>query len=158
MLRIQLTKFECLLESGTIFVPDYAIDYSCCRKWEHELGKPIDIEDWRNASTSIFDLPVNIAIREAYLKVRNQWYLVPARLQMYPDIDPHCWRCQKELGSVSHIWWNCPTIKTYCKEVHQQITSKLGLNLDLQPESCLLHLPSEMGRSKRTLLNNLLVA
>lgn len=72
-----------------ILQEEEGIDHSCCRTWERDLGRPIDIEDWQNASACILDLSVNIAIREAYLKVRHCWYLVPMRLQkMYPNTVP----------------------------------------------------------------------
>lgn len=56
------------------------------------------------------------------------------------------------------IWWTCLLIQHFGVEIHHEITSGLGLSLNLSRSEYLLHLNLKLGKNDTTLLNNLLVA
>lgn len=104
------------------------------------------------------DVSFNIVIQESYYKVSNRWYLTPSRLhQMYPNNDISCWRCHKDVGTIMHIWWDCPNIVSFWIAFHQEINYWLNLPLQLSPNCCLLHLKLDIGKRDTVVLNNLFI-
>lgn len=84
--------------------------------------------------------------------------MVPTRLhKMFPESHPTCWRCHKELGTCLHIWWTCSSVKRFWTDVYYEIISNMGIVFPFNPESCLLHLFTDLGIAETRLLNNLLV-
>lgn len=121
------------------------IDDSYRKKWERDIGRPIERKLWSRA---------NAYISEAYVKVRNWWYLVPIRLQkMFPEMDSNL----RERGSMTHIWWSCPKVKAFWEAVYHEIATKMDIPMEFTPENYLLHLLDGLGRLEVILLNNLLV-
>ena len=73
------------------------------------------------------------------------WYYCPTRLKrMFPESSDLCWRGCGMLGDFQHIWWDCPTIKTYWKEILAQIKIILGYPIPTDIASTLLGLRSPM--------------
>lgn len=133
-MKSQLTNFEISLLTGSIFSKSFSkiygilqegekIDDSYCKIWECDIGRPIERKHWYQTNAYMSKISANIAIRETYLKIRNRWYLVLTRLQkMFPEMDPKCWRCLKERGSMTHIWWSCPKVKRFWIAVNHEIS------------------------------------
>lgn len=69
-----------------------------------------------------------------------RWYRSPAILhKIYPTVPNTCWRCLKEVGTMTHIWWSCPTLTPFWKKVHSISTSVSSLPLVFDPTQYLLH-------------------
>lgn len=136
------------------------LDKNCCGQWKREVGKEIVESDEFPSSKYILDMSANIAIRKAFFKIRNRWYLVPTRLhKMFPQqSDYKCWRCTSEWGSMVHIWWTCSQLKGFWMNFHREISWKIGILFHYLPECCLLHLFTSMNKFDTVLLNNLLLA
>lgn len=49
----------------------------------------------------------------------------------YPDVDPCCDKCKREEASVIHMFWTCPSLEKYWREVFQ--TLSLIVSLDIEP-------------------------
>lgn len=129
------------------------------QKWERDIGVQIQEQDWGHTHKYVLDISANTAIREAFIKLRNRWYLVPTRIhKMFPEANPQCWRCHNCLGTRLHILWTCPNLKKFWKEVHHAISIDISISLTFTPENLLLHLFHGLGKNKTTLLNNLLVS
>lgn len=109
-LRLQLTQFESLLDTGLIFSKSLSKmckllqegdkdEDSCHVKWDCDIGSPIERKVWCRFHAYVAEISANIAICKAFVKLRSRWYLFPSRLQkMLPGLDSKCWRCLKERG------------------------------------------------------------
>lgn len=82
------------------------------RELENDLQHTWSIEEWHRASTAASKGILNIALIEANLKVLMRWYMVPLKLsKIYPNASPMCFRNYGHVGSMLHIWWDCPRIR-----------------------------------------------
>lgn len=145
--------YRSLIGLGNIETPSFI------QKWEKELGRELtylrSLILSRAAATS-----VNSKILELNYRCLTRMYLTPDRLNKFQNGPPqHCWRGCKELGSMTHIWWQCPTIKIFWTEVRGFIKDITGISILDDPWVCLFHI-SEMPNKAylRTLLPHLLDA
>lgn len=76
------TKFESLFESGLIFTKTLSklyellrnktdVDDGYCKKWGLDLRYEIPKDVWYSTHKYVLGISVNIAIREAFVKIRN---------------------------------------------------------------------------------------
>lgn len=62
---------------------------------------------------------MNINTQENWFKILLRWYRTPTKLhKISPTLSPLCWWYGGERGSLLHIWWTCPLIQPFWKEVH----------------------------------------
>ncbi|CAI9616834.1 unnamed protein product, partial [Staurois parvus] len=59
--------------------------------------------------------------------------------KMSGEKQPWCWRECGGLGTMYHIWWECSKIQVYWEKVINQITIITGMEIGLDPETCLFH-------------------
>lgn len=82
-LRSQLTKFDSLLDTGLIFSKSLSTMYKllqegdkeddfCSEKWECDIGRPFEKKGWGQSPADVAEISANIAIREAFVKVRRK--------------------------------------------------------------------------------------
>lgn len=56
------------------------------------------------------------------------WYLYPQKLyKIYPATPDTCWRGCGLLSDLRHIWWDCPYIQPYWKDIGRRYFLKLKL-------------------------------
>lgn len=108
------------------------------------------------------DILANVAIRESYYKLRYQWYLTPHSIaKIYPGSNATCWRCKQQKRDIVHMWWACPKIACFWRQIYYAITSSLHIPLKFSAKQCLLHLDLRLIHQvncETDLVNNLLVA
>ena len=108
--------------------------------WEKELNNEWDLSDWYKNYTRSIKGYVNVSLIEANIKMYTRWYLVPVKLtSMYPTTSPLCFRGCHGLGSMIHIWWECPKIRGYWNKVFNIIRRVTGCNLHQSPTIALLN-------------------
>lgn len=56
-----------------------------------------------------------------------------------PSIPNICWRCEKAIESMIHIWWECDSIQKFWSEVHSIIEHVTTYTLNYNPAQYLLH-------------------
>lgn len=120
---------------GNIEVPAFI------RKWEKELERKLtEPEVWlilRRASAT----SVNCKILELNFKCLARMYLTPDCTHKYQnDTSQYCWRGCKELGSMAHIWWFCPEIMIFWREVKGFIKDITSIDIPDDPWVCLFHM------------------
>lgn len=72
--------------------------------------------------------------KENAYKVLYRWYLVPSGLRMiYSSTSDRCRRGCRDCGDFLHIWWSCPIIEMYFREVLSLIDAILGIQLPFHP-------------------------
>lgn len=93
---------------------------SYTRAWEMDTGHTWDQSIWSqvfqkaSCKTRSYKGILNISLIEANVKLLTIWYYVPSRLAtIYPEASPLCFRGCNLVGSMFHIWWTCPRIRSY---------------------------------------------
>lgn len=97
---------------------------------------------------------------ESLQKLFHKWYFTPDRLaRIYPSTSPKCWRGCDNTGSLSHIWWDFPPIKSYWKKVMKQIFSSCDITIPMSPLDLLLgFLIPTWPRHLQALVTHILIA
>lgn len=99
-----------------------------------------DAERWRASYSRIFKGIRNISLIESNLKVMTRWYLTQAKLaKMYPTTDPRCFRGCQLTGSMAHIWWECPWIRSFWSRIFSLIQKVIDLQILRTPANALLN-------------------
>lgn len=103
-------------------------------------GSPTWKSNWIYAFRRSFKGIMNISLIEASIKVFTRWYYVPARLaRIYPDASPLCYRgCGLE-GTMPHIWWTCPRIRSYWNKFFHMLRKVAGVAVPQDPTYALLN-------------------
>lgn len=65
---------------------------------------------------------------EMNYKCLTRWYATPDKLsKVQPEKSQECWRGCMTVGTMAHLWWDCPVIKKFWKkvlEIMKEITNK----------------------------------
>lgn len=96
---------------------------------------------------------LTFCVQEKSFKVFSRWYVTPVRLhKISPTIPPNGWRCSDEDGSLLNLYWTCPLLQSFWKDVHRLITqittypidfsAQMLFTLFLYPQEPLSQLPS----------------
>lgn len=77
--------------------------------------------------------------QEQGYKLLVRWYRFLALLnKLYLHISRLCWHCNKEPGTLLHIFWLCHLLTPFCKEVVNMIKQLTSVDLGLDPLGYLL--------------------
>lgn len=111
-----------------------------CKAWEKDLILTLTPEDWETIFLNIHKGSINVSTQENRYKIQPRWYRTPALLHKFkPTIPDTCWRCQEDRGTLIHIWWLCPRIQTFWKEVHLITSHITTYEIAFTPAQFLLH-------------------
>lgn len=132
----------------------------CLEKWAEEMRTEISptmalcIWHWVHRSS------VSGKIQEGGYKLVTRWYRTPQRLhRIFPSVSDRCWRCEREEGSLYHIFWTCPLIRPFWRKVWEIAQHLWGNNLELEPLLFLFHYSSiPRARYGRSVLVHLINA
>lgn len=70
-----------------------------------------------------------------------------------------CWRCGVDTGSFMHIWWSCPPILDYWKNISEWIKHITDTKIKLNAAARLIHINSfTISKYKKSLTRHLLTA
>lgn len=82
----------------------------------------------------------NVSLIEASLKVVTRWYLVPTRIhKMFPSSSSLCFRGCHRPGSMLHIWWECPKLRSTWHKVFHMIFKVTEIRIPRQAAIALLN-------------------
>lgn len=109
-------------------------------KWERDLSINLSDIEWGKIYTIIHKGSINVNVQENGFKLFSRWYNTPLKLnKINPGVPSTCWRCNKEEGSLLHIWWDCPLIRKFWTDVFRYITQITTIHLEFSPAQALLH-------------------
>lgn len=92
--------------------------------WETQLGKVIEKKSWERVHWYIHKGSLNVNTQENGYKMKRRWYRTPDLLhKFFPTVTDRCWKCEQDIGTFLHIWWECPLIRPYWRRVHDAITA-----------------------------------
>lgn len=98
-------------------------------------------------------------MQETNYKILTRWYRTPSLLKIFPRTSDLCWRCQQEKGTLIHIFWSCPRIQNFWKEVRRIIQKFTDRTVPDEPAYFLLHATDTPARVyKKSIVRHLLDA
>uniref|UniRef100_A0A8C8JD68 N-acetyltaurine hydrolase n=1 Tax=Oncorhynchus tshawytscha TaxID=74940 RepID=A0A8C8JD68_ONCTS len=113
---------------------------------------------WRYAET----ISICNRTRAIQLRIIHRLHISPNRRHAFSPTSssPQCLKCKTDTGTLTYCLWSCTKIQRYWSGVLQEIENILGVDLELDPVSLLLGLPSRHVTSvgKRRLYNILTFA
>lgn len=113
------------------------------KTWELDLMSSYSIEQWQNSLkiTYVCTKCVNLLLR---------WYLKPTRIAgFHSQTSPLCWRQCGHRGSLMHILWACPSLKTFWSHVFDLKRKLTDTPLPKNPELAILSLGIESPTSPK---------
>ena len=128
--------------------------------WERDL----DIKFSETQKNKIFSFTHKASMASRYheggYKVLTRWYRTPMILnRIFPNTSKICWRCQKEEGTMIHMFWSCQKLKEFWNMVSGITREITGVNLGDRPAAYLLFdIPMSLEKYKQSLLRHLLTA
>lgn len=108
--------------------------------WDKELSSGLSDTDWERVWENVHKGSVNVSAQENRFKLCARWYRTPDKLhRIFPAVPPECWRCGTATVSLLHIWWDCPRLQPFWKEIHDRYVNITTLHVDFTPAQFLLH-------------------
>lgn len=112
------------------------------REWESYLQHTWSIEEWHRVSTAASKGILNIALIKANVKVLMRWYMVPLKpSKCYSNASPVYFRNCGHVGSMLHIWCDCPKIRGLWNKIFNVIRKITELPMQKSPHLALLNFP-----------------
>ncbi|XP_044152029.1 uncharacterized protein LOC122939895 isoform X1 [Bufo gargarizans] len=112
------------------------------KAWEQELQISISDIDVKFILAHSHGFSRSIRLQENSFKILTRWYRTPDflhKINLIPD--NKCWRCLMGEGTISHIWWSCPSLSIFWEEIGRQINAICNVVISLTPELVLLWKP-----------------
>lgn len=119
-----------------LFSENCIIRYKLRARWMRDVPK-LDEENWEEIWGFPFQILVSLRDKLTQFKITHRIYYTTYRLyKMCPLND--CWRCGYTPGDFIHIFWSCPAIAIFWREVIRVITTVTSVALEQDAEICLL--------------------
>lgn len=113
-------------------------------KWSRDIPD-FDSDDWDDVWDFPFSSLVSLRDRLIQFKIVHRAYFTPHRLhKMNPDSPLECWRCGGTPGDFTHIFWTCPAIVSYWREILDFITQITSVPLQPSMSICILGLTEQL--------------
>lgn len=129
-------------------------------RWPDSLDMIIMDSQWKRACIMAHKCSLSTRFLETAYKVLTHWYVTPEKIhKWFPQSPDTCWRCNKEKGTLLHIWWQCERIIPFWNGVTDVIHRITETKLILDAACCLLHISNfTFKRYKNSLCRHLLNA
>lgn len=102
-------------------------------KWEIEANIKMTAEDWDNINQNIWRTTCSLMWREHGWKNIVRFFRTPAQTKYR---DTNCWRqCGETVANHLHVFWGCPILESYWKELKICMDTVLKTNLPFNFET-----------------------
>lgn len=73
---------------------------------------------WQSDLFHYFKPSICTSFQKTNFKLMTQWYYTPSLLhKFFPTTTDQCGRCQEGRGTLLHVFWSCPKLDYFWKEV-----------------------------------------
>lgn len=156
--HLQLDPLEDLLSSSDLEKPLSALYNTLLPReipkmdrlwnaWKSDIPT-LDREDWEACLEHGPKLVISAGDKLTQTKFLHRVYFTPAILsKIYPDRDPHCPRCQTQIGTYLHMFWDCPALSKFWLGVYDHLNIRMDLSVPKTPELALLGIHEDEHRS-----------
>lgn len=108
------------------------------KQWEKEMNLNLDNQKVEKIIEMGYNNAWDMKTIEMNYKLVTRWYLTPVRIQKYQQEKTH-WRKCGQKATMTHLWWECPTIVVYWKEILKNIREITGEKVEQNIWTCLFH-------------------
>lgn len=124
-------------------------------KRESELHRTFTSKQKENIIRFSLKASICTKMQETNFKILHRWHLMPSRLHtIFPEMSDLCWRCQKEKGTMLHIFW---TLSNFWENVHRVTQGLTEREIPLDPAFFLLHASNIPAKAyKKSIIRHLL--
>lgn len=141
--------------------PQAALPVECI--WYRDISAADDKEtSWTTVWENLHNVSKNPDHQLIHFKFVHRMYLTPRWCHSMSIISSaNCDLCQlNTLGSFMHMYWECPTVTNFWKQVVSSLSDILKLKVPISPNFILLNVDSSLGLSlqKRRILWTALTA
>uniref|UniRef100_A0A8C5M4V5 Reverse transcriptase domain-containing protein n=1 Tax=Leptobrachium leishanense TaxID=445787 RepID=A0A8C5M4V5_9ANUR len=128
--------------------------------WEADLGESLEAEEWADIWESMRSVSVCTTHQEQLIKTIFRWYVTPVQMsRISPGTPDSCWRGCGARGTYIHMWWECPTLKTFWSQTHTLAMAVLSKDIPMDPWAFLLSRPvQDLTRQENKLLAKITLA
>ena len=129
-------------------------------RWRDEGEFDMTLEEWEKICSMINETSCSKSWREFHWKNHIRYFITPVQ-QKYREAGVNCWRlCEHGVANHFHIFWGCPVMNTYWKDVHKHLEATMGFEIPFRFDVLYLcNLPyDELEYNDKKLLLILLVA
>lgn len=110
------------------------------RRWEEELGNKISVSEGGLLLGRVNATSVNYRVSEMNFRILARMYITPDRAhKIQKETSQLCWRGCKDIGTMAHIWWQCPGMKKFWGEIRSNIFEITSMRIPDDPWVCLHH-------------------
>lgn len=117
-------------------------------QWEWDLNTTFEMSDWQDIAYILSKVSFNTTLIEANYKTLLHWYLVPIRVaKMHSSASPTCFRYCGQMGTMYHVWWQCPVVIRFWIKIFNLVYSVIGVNICRSSEPALFQkCPEEVSK------------
>lgn len=130
------------------------------QRWEKELDVEITEDMWLNAWETQSSSTNSRTWRDFCWKNLIRFFITPKQKSKQTGTQLFCWReCGEIMVDHAHVFWSCPSIQIFWKEVATIISKTLGFTISTTFTSLYLgHIPDGLSKDDAYLLKILLAA
>lgn len=107
-------------------------------KWELEMNIIIKDEEWVETMRNGHKITKSQILREFEWKTKTRFFRTPFITSRFGKTWEECWRGCGLVGDHTHIFWDCPKLTNYWKDIHYEIKKCLSIDVPLTPNSMIL--------------------
>ena len=109
-------------------------------KWEEELNIHITEETWKQMNRNVHTTTASPYWREYAWKIQSRYFITPVQQVKYNHkVSSNCWReCGESHAKFSHIFWFCPSLKTFWNNIQNEMNIILRVVVNLNADVVLL--------------------
>lgn len=110
--------------------------------WELELGVDIPEDTWKIALKNVHKSSICAKHGLTQCKIIHRAHLTKVRLaKMYKDVDPTCDRCHLAPANHVHMFWSCPSLYRFWKDLFASISRIVGRTIEPNPLTAIFGAP-----------------
>lgn len=89
------------------------------RDWEDELGSPLANDEWQESLTIVNGSTSCARLSLIQFKVIHRIYFTNSKLhsKIYANVSDACNRCNLSPTNKTHMFWSCPCLFDYLKNI-----------------------------------------
>lgn len=129
-------------------------------KWEKDIGKIFTDKQWLLAIKCNHQFLRCSSYEELVVKLLARWHFTPYIVAKFSDANSNlCWRGCDQVGTLAHMVWACPHLRSFCTGVFKLIVKTTGVFKKPSMEKAILSINmSEYPISVRSIVMQILFA
>lgn len=97
-------------------------------KWEKDIGKNCTNKQWLSAFKCNHQFSRCSSYRELGEQLLARWHFTPCIVAKFSDDNSNlCWRGCEQVGTLVHMVWACPHLRSFWTEVFKLIAKTTGV-------------------------------